>query len=218
MAKSPRIIGESENAGPPGPRSQPRILLRHPASNDRDELTGLLSSSRDHLIPWWSTSERFDDEGFDPDNIFDRLLATSKLDSSLRFLICVKPLGAITGAISVNNIARGAFDSCCLGYWLGAPYIKRGFATEAMALALRFIFREMKLHRCEANIMPHNEPSMALAKRMHFRNEGLGLRYIRINYRWEDHVRWAMTVEDYDDLCARGLMPFSELEPGKKRP
>lgn len=196
------------------PRAQPRIVLRHPVGTDRAEVAALLNQSRDHLIPWWSTTPRHDDEGFDPETSFDRILSTARLESSMRFLICLKATGAVAGAISVSNIARGPFESCTLGYWLGAPYTGQGLVTEAMALVLKFVFRDLKLHRCEANIMPRNEASTKLVQKFGFRHEGVGLRYIRINYVWEDHARWAMTAEDYEALASAGKMLFSDL-PGR---
>ena len=192
----------------------PRILLRHPVGTDRAEVAALLNISREHLMPWWSTAPRHDDEGFDPESTFDRMLSTSRLESSLRFLICLKASGEVVGAMSVSNIARGPFESCTLGYWLGAPFTGQGLVTEAMALVLRFVFRDLKLHRCEANIMPRNTPSTRLVEKLGFRHEGIGLRYIRINYVWEDHARWAMTAEDFESLCVQGKIPFADL-PGR---
>jgi ribosomal-protein-alanine N-acetyltransferase len=65
----------------------------------------------------------------------------------------------------LNEIVRGPAQSAYLGYWIGAPYAKQGYMTEALQLALSHAFQALGLHRVEANIMPTNRPSLALVKR-----------------------------------------------------
>jgi ribosomal-protein-alanine N-acetyltransferase len=36
-------------------------------------------------------------------------------------------------------------------------------------------------------------------EKLQLRDEGVALRYLEINGVWEDHVRYAMTSEDWDD-------------------
>jgi len=201
--------GSNSPSPRPGPASAPRIVLRHPDGRDRDAVVRLIESSREHLIPWWANAEAQDAEGFDPSLFFDRVLASARLPASRRFLMCLRETDEIVGAVSLGNIVRGPFESCTIGYWCGAAHARRGYTTEGVALALRVAFRELRLHRAEANIMPRNEPSTRLVRRLGFRDEGLAKRYLRINYAWEDHVRWGMTIEDYDAMVASGVMPFA---------
>ncbi len=191
----------------PGP--VPRVTLRHPLARDRDEVVALLNRSRDHLIPWWSTARGYDGEGFDPCATFERLLESANIPVCERFLVCHKDTRTVIGCVSVSNIARGAFESCTLGYWAGVDGVGQGLMTEAVALMVRHVFRDIRLHRVEANIMPRNVPSTLLVQRLGFREEGLARRYIRINYQWEDHVRWGMTLEDFERLAAAGSFPFT---------
>jgi ribosomal-protein-alanine N-acetyltransferase len=69
--------------------------------------------------------------------------------------------------------------------------------TEALRLGLWYAFRDLMLHRVEANIVPENAASVALARRCGLRREGYSPRLLRINGRWRDHERWALTVEDW---------------------
>jgi ribosomal-protein-alanine N-acetyltransferase len=69
--------------------------------------------------------------------------------------------------------------------------------TEGLSLLLREAFRTCKLHRVEANIRPENAPSKRLVERMGFRLEGYSPRYLRVDGKWRDHERWAITIEDW---------------------
>ena len=103
----------------------------------------------------------------------------------------------LVGVINLNEIVRGRFRSAYLGYYAFVPHTGRGYMTEALALVLRWAFRELHLHRVEANIQPGNEASRALVRRLGFRREGFSRRYLKIAGRWRDHERWALLAEDW---------------------
>lgn len=114
-----------------------------------------------------------------------------------RFFICRSDDGRIAGSISLFLIERGSFHSACVGYMIGAPHVRRGYATEALQLILRFAFDTLKLHRVEANIQSVNKPSIALVKRAGFKLEGYSPRFLKICGQWRDHERWAILAEDW---------------------
>ena len=84
-----------------------------------------------------------------------------------------------------------------MGYYIGAEYAGNGYMTEAVQLMLRHAFRDLKLHRVEANIQPGNLASIALVTRAGFIREGYSRRYLKICGRWRDHERWAILAEDF---------------------
>lgn len=175
------------------------VLLRFPRPADRHEFLSLRRRSRAFLTPWEATPTD-DYDPFSPAK-FAEFLRSSRLKRSRRFLICDRASGRIVGALGLGEIARGAFQSCYLGYWIGRPFARRGFGSEAVRLALAYAFDTLHLHRVEANIIPANAPSLALVRRLGFRHEGTARRYLRIAGRWQDHEHWAMTVEDWRTLA-----------------
>lgn len=107
---------------------------------------------------------------------------------------------ALVGVFNFSEIVRGAFQSAYLGYYGFAPFSRRGYMTEGMALALEIAFNRLKLHRVEVNIQPSNARSLALARRVGFTREGYSRRYVKIAGRWRDHERFAMLAEDWRKL------------------
>ena len=99
---------------------------------------------------------------------------------------------AIVANFNISEIVGGAFRCGFLGYWVGAPFQKQGYAQDGLRLVIRYAFTDLKLHRLEANIQPENVASRALVQRNGFELEGLSPRYLKIGGRWRDHERWAI--------------------------
>jgi len=102
----------------------------------------------------------------------------------------------VIGTIALDNIIRGPFLSCFLGYRLDRDNINRGYTTEALGELIRIAFDEMALHRIEANIMPRNQRSLRVVEKLGFVNEGLSREYLKINEKWEDHIHMVLLNKD----------------------
>jgi ribosomal-protein-alanine N-acetyltransferase len=113
------------------------------------------------------------------------------------FLVLRSADNALAGVFNFSEIVRGVFRSAYVGYYGFAPLAGGGYMTEGFALALDIAFRQMRLHRVEANVQPANARSLALLKRVGFTREGYSRRYVKIAGRWRDHVRFAMLAEDW---------------------
>lgn len=98
----------------------------------------------------------------------------------------------IIGSIALSNIVRGAFQSCHLGYRLDGTEQGKGYMTEGVRAVAAFAFEELRLHRIEANIMPRNQASLRVVKRLGFYEEGLAVKYLKINGGWEDHIHMVL--------------------------
>src|SRR5262245_13319004 len=98
----------------------------------------------------------------------------------------------VIGDLALNNIIRGAFQSCHLGYKIDERELNNGLMTEAVRGAIVYAFEEMKLHRIEANIMPRNQRSRRVVEKLGFEEEGLARKYLKINGVWEDHIHYVI--------------------------
>ncbi len=117
--------------------------------------------------------------------------------------------GDFAGEMNLSSIQRGAFQSCYVGYWIDEAKAGRSYTPEALVVALRFGFEELHLHRVQIAIVPRNEASRRVVEKLELREEGVALRYLEINGIWEDHIRYAITAEEWQDrgegLCREWL-------------
>lgn len=131
---------------------------------------------------------------------FKKYIEGNKTESNKLFLVCRKKDEAIVGVTNMSQIFYGVFKNAYLGYYLFKGFTGKGYMTEGLKLALKFAFQDLKLHRLEANIQPHNLASINLVKRCGFRKEGLSKKYLKISGKWCDHERWAIIKEDWLEL------------------
>jgi [ribosomal protein S5]-alanine N-acetyltransferase len=97
----------------------------------------------------------------------------------------------VAGYIEITNIVQGPFQSAYLGYYMFKGYERRGYMKWALGIVIQKAWKELKLHRLEANIQPGNTASIALVKALGFSKEGYSPAYLKVGGRWCDHERWA---------------------------
>jgi len=102
-----------------------------------------------------------------------------------------------TGEINLNNVTRGALQSATVGYWIDQARAGHAYTAEAVVVLSRFAFEQLQLHRLEICIVPRNANSRRVMEKLRYRNEGIAERFLEINGTWEDHVRYAMTAEEW---------------------
>ena len=115
----------------------------------------------------------------------------------------------VAGEINLNNVIRGAMQSGTIGYWIDQRHAGHAYVAEGVALLIQFAFEQLGLHRVEICIVPRNTNSRRVMDKLAIRDEGIALRYLEINGVWEDHIRYAMTTEEWaarrDELVAAWL-------------
>ncbi len=174
--------------------SLPIVTLRRPVASDEREWLNLRAVSREFLTPWEPNPPP--GTGSADENAFDRLLQTGWTDTHRRFLI-VNDAGAIAGQCSLGQIIRGPLQQAFLGYWIGLPHVRKGYAAAGVVQVLAYAFRTLLLNRVEANIQPHNIASIALARKVGFRLEGFSPEYLEIQGTFVDHERWAILGSEF---------------------
>ena len=165
-----------------------RVALRPVARSDMDDLIRANVESRAYHAPW---SAPFTDAAG-----FEDWLAETASGASCGLVARERASGAVVGVVTLSQIVRKDFQNAYVGYYGSVAFARRGLMTEAVRLAAAFAFRDLGLHRLEANIQPGNLASLGLARRAGFRKEGFSPRYLRIGGAWRDHERWALLADE----------------------
>ncbi len=176
-----------------------RVMLRPLVASDFDAWREVRTRSRDWLVKW----EQRPIPG-QPDPAVDKRAWVARCNARMRerelgtgygFGIFVR--GRFAGEINISSVQRGPFQTAYVGYWIDEAMAGNGYVPEAFVVVAKFAFEDLMLHRLQVSIIPRNRPSNRVAEKLGLRNEGIALRYLEINGVWEDHVRYAITAEDW---------------------
>lgn len=118
-------------------------------------------------------------------------------DKFYSFGIFRKDDGVLLGRLSFMDVSRMIFQNAYFGYHIFNNYWGEGYASEACRAGVDIAFKDLKLHRIEAGIEPHNKGSIRVAKKIGLRKEGLSQKRLFVNGKWRDLVIYAGTCEDF---------------------
>jgi ribosomal-protein-alanine N-acetyltransferase len=177
-----------------------RMKLRTLTEDDYDDWFEVRARCRDWLVPWEPRPAGAPHTPEDRASFGVRCAARERerqMGTGYGFGIFVE--GRLSGEITLSSIQRGPFQNAFVGYWVDRSVAGNGLAPEATVVVLRFAFEELGLHRVEIAIVPRNAPSRRVVEKLDLRQEGIALRYLEIDGTWEDHVRYAVTAEEWAD-------------------
>ena len=117
-------------------------------------------------------------------------------DLAYAFLIFRSDDNALVGGLTLANIRRGVAQAGTIGYWIGAPFARKGYMTAAVRALVPFCFGTLRLHRLEAACIPGNTASIRLLEKTGFKREGYARSYLCINGIWQDHLLYARLKDD----------------------
>ncbi len=157
--------------------------------DDAGPLARLLTDNRDFLAPTEPCrAESYYSEAGQHELVED-LLAKHDAGMSLPHVI-LDAEGELVGRITLNEIVRGPFQSCSVGYWVAQSVNGRGIATAALGRIAEVAFDDLGLHRLQAGTLEDNLASQKVLARNGFQRFGLAPAYLRIAGRWQDHILW----------------------------
>jgi len=124
----------------------------------------------------------------------EKALFEFSYEQSLKLCIFHKQNSTSTiGKINFHQMQRGVSQSCIVGYSLAEQAQGRGYMTEALKVAIDYLFTQQHFHRITANYMPRNQRSANVLRRLGFIVEGYARDYLLINGKWEDHILTSLT-------------------------
>lgn len=173
-----------------------RMALRLPQHSDFNAWTSLREDSREFLTPWepsWS-ADHLSRKAFT--NRVYWAQRASRNGSAIPFFMERSVDGSLLGAITIDNIRRGPAQMATIGYWIGAPFARQGYMTEAIRAVVQHAFTSLEMSRIEAACLPDNTASRGVLERSGFKYEGVAQSYLQINGRWRTHVLYANLRHD----------------------
>jgi [ribosomal protein S5]-alanine N-acetyltransferase len=176
-----------------------RVLLRPLNLHDFDDWREVRRRCTDWLTKW--EPQRLQGQ---PDTVEDRQAFSGRCSVRMReiqlgtgFGFGIFVDGKFGGEININSIQRGAHQSGYIGYWIDEKIAGNGYMPEALVALLQFSFEQLMLHRVQISIIPRNTASRSVVTKLSLRDEGVAERYLEINGTWEDHIRYAITSEEW---------------------
>lgn len=165
-----------------------RVYLRVAAASDILEIVDYYRRNRDALkavephrpeafydMPYWQLAIK-------------EIRREFQHDDSVRLIIRKKDDDSFLGLINFTGISRGTFQSCRVGYSLDHHHKNKGYMTEALIVAIKYIFHEKNLHRVQAAHLPENTASQKVLEKVGFHTIGLAPAYLMIDGEWRDHI------------------------------
>jgi [ribosomal protein S5]-alanine N-acetyltransferase len=174
-----------------------RLVLRLADDRDVEEIVRYFRANRTFLHPF---------DPLRPDSFFESAfwaaqvrqnLVDNRLDRAVRFFLFLRESEEIVGTANFTQIQRGVGHMCTLGYGLAEEHQGQGLMREALEAAIGYMLHSRKLHRIEANYMPHNVRSGRLLRRLGFAVHGYARDYLLIAGEWEDHVLTSLINPDW---------------------
>ena len=180
-----------------------RVRLATLVESDYPAWLEVRKRCRDWLVPWEPRSKGAPRPAEDQASFAARCAMRERerqLGSGFGFGIFHD--GRFSGEVTLSSIQRGPFQNGAIGYWIDRDVAGKGLTPESVVVVLRFAFETLRLHRIEVAIIPRNVASRRVADKLRLRDEGTALGFLEIDGAWEDHVRYAMTSEEWTARAA----------------
>jgi RimJ/RimL family protein N-acetyltransferase len=179
-----------------------RLRLRPYCATEAPQLLALINQNRSRLI------ESFPNLGHDlvtPEHAEDFIRNRAEDRVQRKFFcygICLLESGELVGQINIKNIAWN-IPSAELSYFIGTRFLRQGFAAEAIGAILDIAFNRLKFVRLFVRVICGNAESLALSRKLGFRNEGIHRNDFRCGYGKLHDVSYA-AITDSDYALMRG--------------
>lgn len=173
------------------------VYLRPYEIDDARALLDLRMRNLDFFRPWEPIPAMDPARTLDAQRkTIEQMIIQASRDLSYSFGIFAVDDDRLVGQIRLTQIFRGPLQRAIVGYFIDEAETRKGFATEALQLAIKLAFGELQLHRVEAGAMPRNIASNRVLVKAGMRPEGYAPRYLEINGVWEDHNLFGLTAEE----------------------
>ncbi len=175
---------------------QDEIYVRYPHLDDFEAWATLRQQSRKHLQPYEPT---WREAQFTKKHYKKRLRLYARdirAGTARPYSVFREEDDAFLGVCTLSNIRYLSANTASLGYWIGEPFVRRGYTYSAIQSVITHGFDHLGLERIEAACLPANEASQNLLLKLGFEKEGYARKYLHINGGRRDHLLFGL-LKDY---------------------
>lgn len=114
---------------------------------------------------------------------------------SFRFAVTEVELAQLVGCVELRGLDP-EHAQAELGFWIGKPFWRRGYAAEAGSAVVRFGFESLALNRIYAFHMARNPASGRVLQKLGMQREGILRQRVRKWGRFEDVMAYSVLRSD----------------------
>lgn len=112
------------------------------------------------------------------------------------FAITLKESGELVGAIGL--VINELLNNAEMGYWIGKPYWRNGYATEAAGIVINYGFEKMGLNKIHAHHITGNPASGVVMRRNGMKREGFLRKHMFKNGVYEDVIQYGILKDEFE--------------------
>ena len=129
-------------------------------------------------------------------------LSLKKLEADAFTWVVEDADGNAVGSIATHHCdpRRGVFS---YGLSVAREHRRRGYATEAVLLVVKYYFEELRYQKCLVGVHSNNPASIALHERLGFVREGTLRRAFYTGGQFHDHHHYGILKEEWEQSALR---------------
>ena len=172
-------------------------------TSDRLILNPLTKEDAQAMFAYRGLPEVYKYQGWQPESVADAeefISKYNKMESGgwMQLAIRLKENSKLIGDCGMHFM-DDQFKQIEIGFSLSPAFQGKGYATEAVACLLEYIFTKMKTHRVYGSCDPDNLSSIKLMERIGMRKEAHLKESIWFKGRWADDVIYAMLDHEWSN-------------------
>jgi RimJ/RimL family protein N-acetyltransferase len=123
-------------------------------------------------------------------------LSLAEATGDERLFIVETPEAEVAGSITTADCDRrnGTFR---YGIAIFREFWRQGYGSDAIKIALRYYFGELRYQKANASVYSFNDASVALHEHLGFRHEGRVRRSLYTSGTYHDELLYGITVEEF---------------------